>query len=101
MSNAFLNGHYQLNERRVHGRQMYQFINGTYGIWFDGGKWNMWRIGNITDVDKGRFSYAYVSSEQNTMCPNFDNAAMENLNSKWSVIPKGRVTFIGKPLLKN
>ena len=83
-----LNGDYQFNGRLVHGRPMFELLNG-YGIWFNGESgedWGGWVIGSSTNVDEGEFKLGFVNSNTITVCPEFGLTAKEWWNNQWSLI---------------
>ena len=74
---------------------MYLSTDKTYGIWFNGRSETAgeWMIGLTTDLNKSKFTYGFVQSNQNTQCPSFESMN-EWWDSKWSVKDQATVKCI-------
>ena len=96
MLNNELNGNYNY-KKMVNHRPMYQSINGTHAIWYDGHLTKPeWIIGSYATIDGVKFTSGFAHSNKDAQCPDFDNASTEYWESKWSFNSSRAVTCNGK-----
>ena len=76
---------YELSGEYVNYSPVYKSSDELYGIWYDGqtGSAGDWMIGSLSNIAEEKYTYGFVSSNQDTSCPTVTDTWNEFYNGEW------------------
>ena len=88
---------------KLNDRPIYKSENGEIGLWFDGqsGKNADWIFGNFTNIAKNQTTEGFLTSDEDTPCPNYVAKWEEYNGQKWSQNINANVYCYGAPSSAN
>ena len=68
-------------------------------IWFDGdADYPDWNVGDSSDFQEGKYTRAWIASNDDTKCPEMSEEWEEWFNSEWQISPDASIRLYSPAL---